>query len=378
MRQKINTLLFGVIICIMGGGYFISFPLAQPISRTGVDEYFADGIPHQEEWIQTYGWVQRVLGKRAIENFTLFKNNYGKIVCPRSEKSSGEIAAKAQEVMPIFGYLEERGIPYYYMTSLLPIADEQDLPMGVEDDSGENADALLGELQSAGISVFDLRKQSEITAIDKEHLFYKTDHHWSMQGCFAAFQAIIRRMERDYAWELDAEKWADLQNYHEYIVKEGFLGSYGVKLGKHYSPKEDFDVYLPDGENEFLFQAYNQNHELIQEKEGDFSNALMDWTLLEDADYNNKYNAFLNTSSVESRILNESAGNDKRLLLIAHSYGRPLAQYLGLCFGEVRMLDPQEGRFEGDYLQYIEEYQPDMVLFLIEFEGEIIGNYRVE
>ena len=49
---------------------------------------------------------------------------------------------------------------------------------------------------------------------------------------------------------------------------------------------------------------------------------------------------------------------------------------MSMCFHEVRMLDPQEGRFSGGFLDYIEDYKPDVVLFLGEFEGEIIGTYN--
>ena len=52
--------------------------------------------------------------------------------------------------------------------------------------------------------------------------------------------------------------------------------------------------------------------------------------------------------------------------------------YLALNFLEIVNLDPQIGRFSGDYLEYIDKYEPDMVLFQVEFEGEIIGEYTGE
>ena len=70
------------------------------------------------------------------------------------------------------------------------------------------------------------------------------------------------------------------------------------------------------------------------------------------------------------------SADEGKLLIISHSYGRPLAQYLALNYHEVRQIDPQEGRFNGNILTYIDGYSPDAVLFLIEFEGEIIGEYR--
>ncbi len=52
--------------------------------------------------------------------------------------------------------------------------------------------------------------------------------------------------------------------------------------------------------------------------------------------------------------------------------------YLAINFFEIVNLDPQKGRFGGNYLEYIDEYEPDIVLFQVEFEGEIIGVYTGE
>lgn len=87
---------------------------------------------------------------------------------------------------------------------------------------------------------------------------------------------------------------------------------------------------------------------------------------------------FSNGYNVENRVINKMALNDYKLLLISHSYGRPLTQYLALSFREVRNLDPQVGRYNKNYLQYIDEYEPDLVLILTEFEGGIYFTITVE
>lgn len=48
--------------------------------------------------------------------------------------------------------------------------------------------------------------------------------------------------------------------------------------------------------------------------------------------------------------------------MIGHSYGRPLVQYLGLGVQELRYLDPQDGRYNENILEYIEKYEPDIVI----------------
>ena len=58
------------------------------------------------------------------------------------------------------------------------------------------------------------------------------------------------------------------------------------------------------------------------------------------------------------------AKNKYRGLLITHSYGRPMAQYMCFNYSELRYLDPQKGRFNENLVDYINEYQPDFVIYM--------------
>lgn len=70
--------------------------------------------------------------------------------------------------------------------------------------------------------------------------------------------------------------------------------------------------------------------ELILAKSGDFEESFIDKELLENKGYHNKYNALLHGGYVENIIYNELAKNETKVLVIGHSYGRSLVQYLGL------------------------------------------------
>lgn len=217
--------------------------------------------------IDVYGFIQKILGKETIENFTLYKNDYDKIVTVQEENSVEDIESKLQEVMPIFEYSKEEEIPYYYITSLLPVVEEDDLPIGVEDYSAENAEVLMHRLRELEIPLIDLRTMEELNVLDKEALFYKTDHHWTLEACFAAFKGTIRELEANLGWELDGEgRYTDIQTYEEYLKENSFLGSYGIKVGKYYAGKDDYLVYIPKINTHFTFEAYDAKHNLILQK----------------------------------------------------------------------------------------------------------------
>ena len=182
-------------------------------------------------------------------------------------------------------------------------------------------------------------------------------------------------VESDHVYEMPDGTY-DIGNYDRTCIENSFLGSYGIKVGKYYAGKDNFVIYTPKFDTDLTFRSYDADGNLIREKTGKFYEALIDDNIVNDPDYNNKYSAFCNTDYIENRIINNNAPNHLKCLYISHSYGRPMTMYLSMNFEETINLDPQKGRFEGNYIEYIKSFRPDIVLIQSEFEGEIIGNYR--
>ena len=348
---------FLAFIFVMFGLYFLE---AKPLDAK---KYFDSEIHWKDQYIEIYGGVQKVLDKKTIEDYTIVKNYYGKMTKPYAELNMNTINLNVKKIIPICEYCKDKDIPYLYLTSLLPTAAD-DLPYLSLDYSQKNADRLMDELIAHRINLFDLR---QLDVGDKERRFYRTDHHWTTDTTFAVYKALIENFQID-----------ESLGYTELTAQQSFLGSYGIKVGKYYAGKDDFKVLIPENPGKYIFKSYDLNGNLVTEMEGTWFDTMIDQGILENDDYNNKYNSWLYAQSTEIRLINKEIGNDAKLLLISHSYGRPLAAYLSLCFHEVRQLDPQKGRFSGNYLDYIDEYQPDVVLFLVEFEGDLIGEYNTE
>lgn len=349
-----------------------------------ISQIYANTTYGRKVWINLYGLSQRIIGKDVIENFTLCRNSYGKIISPVASMEQTEIDNAAENIKIVYHFLEEKNIPVYYITSLLPISNEEKLPGGMVDYSHENAVRLQKAIGDIQIPIIDLRAGERIGEIQENARFYRTDHHWSMEACYASYAEIINRLEQELGWDLSNKgAYVNLENYYKLNNEKSFLGSYGVKMGEWYTKMDDFVCFIPNWNTEFSFEAYGSierdgTEEMICRKTGDFLTAMMDIDRIEDKDYYNKFMAFSNGYNVENRVINELPLNDRKLLLISHSYGRPLTQYLALSFKEVRNLDPQLGRYNKNYLQYIEDYKPDLVLILTEFEGGIYFPITVE
>ncbi|MCI8838634.1 MAG: hypothetical protein HFG74_11340 [Hungatella sp.] len=380
--------VFLLFVFGMGGLYLRGLPsLCGDIMerRAGIEDtirsledFYTTRIPARWNFIELYGAVQRVLGRRAIEDFTLIKTDYGKIVKLQKKQTTEEIEKFADNIKTVSEYTADKGISMLYVTSLLPVVDASDLPAGTEEYSHENAAVLLRELEERDVEIIDLRKSEVIEKIGKERLFYKTDHHWSMETCFLAYEHVISEANRRLGWDLDpGHIYTDLENYEVLTKENSFLGSYGVKVGRYYAGKDDFRVYIPRFKTLLEFESYDADHNMETKSAGTFEDVFLDMDIVEDEEYFNKYNTFLRSSSIETRIVNRMAENERKVLFISHSYGRPFTQYLSLCFRETRYLDPQEGRYTDNYMEYIDEYDPDLVLIMTEIEGTGIG-IRVE
>ena len=91
-------LLLSALLCaflLFGFLRFASHMLrAERRDRTAVEAYFQD-VDGRSEYVNLYGAVQCLLGKRQIENFTIFKNDYDKLVAPRPGLDIVDIEQKA-------------------------------------------------------------------------------------------------------------------------------------------------------------------------------------------------------------------------------------------------------------------------------------------
>lgn len=140
------------------------------------------------------------------------------------------------------------------------------------------------------------------------------------------------------------------------------------RTGNYFAGKDDFEIIYPKFDTKFLFQQYSKG-DMYWEKEGDYRSVFIDQELLNDETYLNKYNSHAYGAYNENRVKNEKSNNNLKALIIADSFARPQLGLYSLCFKETRYLDPQEGRYTDSYVEYIDRYQPDVVILMFPGDG---------
>lgn len=102
-------------------------------------------------------------------------------------------------------------------------------------------------------------------------------------------------------------------------------------------------------------------------REGDFSQALLDFSQITDAWYYDDshipYAVYTGDDYNLMRIINENAENDKKLLLLKDSFVRPVASFLSLGIRQVEAIDL---RIEPkiSVKEYLNAHKPDTVVFM--------------
>jgi len=351
--NMINNIYIQINEAIISKDAPVEFSLKTLLSETFVFEDILNNIN---------GVIQKdILGKKEVNNFKYYKNFDNGYIVIGEKKSKKSIKTYQKNILAIYNKAIQKNADFIYISMPSRLNEEYEQQLTGIDYSNKDKDLLLSGINSE-VPVFDLRDVKEIQEL--ENNYYKTDHHWNTDSVFLSFKATIDKLNELYSLTLDPDNlYTDINNYETLIKNNSLSGSIRQNIKSAYLDKEDFKLYVPEYSTDFHYEHYIDN-ELDSEKSGDFKNALCDMEIFNNDAYLNKYNVFLGGGYVESRIYNNSSENNKKLLLISSSYGRAFAPYISQCFSEVIFLDPQVGRYNESVVEYIERYNPDVVLVL--------------
>lgn len=332
-----------------------------------IETSYEENFYRKMDFVDLNGFVHKIAGQKLVNG--AIKGEHKKLFLSEDKDykfNKNQEYLNVQDACCILNKAKDMGAEVLYVQRPMKfIQGEDKLPYGMTVEYNDAYDFWVENISLNGIDTIDLR-----ASLENKLEFYKTDHHWTVESSFYAAKNIIEFLdisgngEVNFNVELFDEKKYSLETYGR-----TFLGSEGVKTGKYYVGKDKFNILVPDFDTNFSYKHYIDG-KLQKNTEGTFKEAFVDENLLKDNDYYNKYNACLYGGYVENIILNNNCTNGKKLLLISDSYARPMVMYLGLAFSEIHYLDPQEGRYNESYIEYINEYKPDVVIMM--YSGEFI------
>lgn len=342
-------------------GQMESISAGEGFSTSQAEQEYNVALPHKFFYVTLNGGFQRLMGVRYINERYLMDNGHMTYVIPKTD-----VTPMAENTVAFRDALEEMGIPFAYVNLLFKV-DPQDwqLPVSVADYTNENADQFLSILAEHGVNTLDLRKLEKEQGLDHYSLYFKADHHWTPEAGFWGYTQIVSWLESlDSRYAVDPILTQE-ENYNFDIYENIFCGGFARRVGPLYAGLDDMTVISPKFDT---FLRVDIPSDGIS-RQGSYQDTILfyDNLTLKDPDKSSAYNVYLNSNYPFISISNDSRSRNlpvqsqpRKLLILKDSYVMVMAPYLALSYDEVCLVDLRA--FDSNLLDFIEEYQPDMVL----------------
>ena len=192
--------------------------------------------------------------------------------------------------------------------------------------------ALLRRIQKAlGTDIpFCDPTQAYFEQADRERLFFRTDHHWTVYGAFAAYQAWARSTGLTPL---------QMEDYTVKTVSADFLGTLYSKANLPWIQPEKLEIFEPKQKNPCKVTAENEKIKL---------DSLYDPSFLKGRD---KYSYFLGGNHPVTEVTT-SVKNGRRLLILKDSYAHSFVPFLTAHFETITLVDPRY--FKEDLFAWME------------------------
>lgn len=305
-----------------------------------IDDTLDTQLAFKYSYINCFGAIQKAFGRNFVvdinetENIVKLKDGHLTSVIKKISKEA--IDEKVIMYRQIADYCEEQDIPFLFVLAPYKVAPDDDrLPRGIEDYSNENADEFIAGLQHENVDVLDLRQCAKDDGLNWSEMFYITDHHWTTDTGFWAFQKIAQYCEQKYHLSVKQET-LDINNYDKILYPRSFLGSRGRRVGEYYAGVDDF-VYINP-----LFdvsQTVRLNTIETVERTGDFLSTIINPAHAFGKEKNlfkaDLYGSYAYGNGCESETINHKTNNGMTMLFGRDSFGDVVFPYFSLSYEKV-------------------------------------------
>lgn len=307
------------------------------------ETYLADQFPARDICVRLKTSMLRLSGQRLINDIFVGDDNY--LIQKLSDYDKDNLEGTIECVNTFSNNLTDVSVDFMIVPTAESIYEDK-LPYTAESSEKELIDDICVQFNDNinCIQVFD--------AIESEKnigMYYKTDHHWTTNAAYAAFEEFAKEKE------LDTEN----VEYVFYPVTGSFQGTCASGSGI-YNTYDTIEICVPENSE----GTYVVNYVEEQKKTA----SLFDSSKLEEKD---KYQVFMggNFSQVD---IKTSADSGRNLLVIKDSYANCFIPMLTPYYDRITVIDPRY--FAGNIYEVIDDNNINEVLFLYNINSFITDN----
>lgn len=322
------------------------------------EDYLTDQFPMRDRWITMKTYCGLLLGRRESGGVYI-AGDRSMIELHMPEIAEGETAERNVECLTGFlKDMKEAGAGYVRVM-LVPTADgiwkEKLSPYAEPFEQQEYLEAFVEMLSGQGLSDCYVDVWAALAAHAGEPVYYKTDHHWTMQGAYFGYEAYAHSLSAQGGAPERVYPWAE---YQKEVVRTDFHGTTAAKCGLYHVDDEIVLVYPPERDGERFVVKYDGG-----EAESD---SLYEYRHAQGDD---PYSIYLdgNHAMTQISVMRDkgSAADQEQgrsLLLIKDSYANSFVPYLTGLYDEITMIDLRY--YNGSMRALMEEHPFTDVLVL--------------
>ena len=320
-----------------------------------VETYISDQFPARDTWMRNYVYFQRAMGKTYLNDKYAVDDDSGWIISkPAEAKSDEELASFASDLQNLSEGLAEKNIPFtFYSLPAKATYSREPSPSYMPDDAGIANNARLHELVTdAGVDNIRLYDEMK-NDFSTEQNFYKTDHHWTMRGAYAGYEALMKTMSERLGETIEPIPYEEANTY---CLPNKFAGSW----------------------NKILYMTVNNHDEICYNEPASFATqfTIYDGTIEDGvtAPYESVYgrakqmspDTVVNYADAYSRdfaeltIVNNDYDSDKHVVVIKDSYFNAIQFHVASHFKKLTVLDLRY--LDKDVISYLQSMHPDYVV----------------
>ena len=291
----------------------------------GAESAINQDLDRDHLFIQLYGGVQRITGRRVVEDMV-----EGNTVAKLTTGAINFVNVNASDYTP---------------DSLMEFGNVC-------------ADTFQAELEALDVPYVDLRPMFESNGI-YSGWFFNTDHHWKPEAAFFAWQNLAQILDERYGFHTPTYL-TQPSNWTTTVLDDFFLGSQGKRVGSLYAGVDDFTIYTPKFETSLTYSSPTSNFE----RTGSFNESVCFPERVEEKDWfnGNPYTYYSGGDYALATMTNHKNPNGPRIVLLRESFSCALAPFLALSCSELTTIDLRH--FQGDLMETIEGLEPDLVMTL--------------
>lgn len=306
--------------------------------ETKAESYAADQFMLRNMFIKIKSSFDTSLGSTESNNVFMCKDNYlmeniSKLDTKKMENNYNSLA-KLKQLYPNIN------MDFMLVPNAANIMSDK-LPLfAVTDDQNKQMDDFFKKIQSIGINPVDVRATFKKNKEEIE-LYYHTDHHWTTDGAYLAYQDFAKKNKLNSNIKYDA-----------LAVKNDFRGTLASKSGFTNGLNDMIKIYLPkEGQNYKNSVIFYSD---IKEKTTEFYK-------LNNLKKKDTYTVF-GGSNHPIYSIKTPVSSQRKLLLIKDSYANSFIPFLSQDYREIIVIDPRY--FFDDISEIIKANGITDILFL--------------